>query len=60
MLMLWVPTLAGAMHEKELGVEIVRCADDHHQPGWVEAEIVDVEVTIREVHDAPSQRVRKR
>jgi len=48
------------MHEKELAVEIVRCADDHHQPGWVEAEIVDVEVTIREVHDAPSQRVRKR
>ncbi len=31
----------------------------NHQPGWVEAEIVDVEVTIREVHDAPSQRVRK-
>jgi len=37
MLMLWVPTLSGAVHEKELAVEIVRCADDHHQPGWVEA-----------------------
>jgi len=28
---------------KELAVEIVRCADVHHQPGWVEVESVDVE-----------------
>ena len=59
MLMLWLPMLSGAIHGKELPVEIVRGVDDHHQPGWVEAEIVDVEGTIREVHDAPNQRVKK-
>jgi hypothetical protein len=50
---------SGAIHGTELAVEIVRCVDDHHQPGWVEAKIVEVEGIIREAHDAPSQRVRK-
>jgi hypothetical protein len=36
--------------------EIVRGVDDRHQPGWVEAEIVDEEGTIREVHDAPKSK----
>ena len=31
------------MQGKELAVETVRRVDDHHQPGWVEAEFVDVE-----------------
>jgi hypothetical protein len=31
------------MQGKELAVETVRRVDDHHQPGWVEAEFVNVE-----------------
>ena len=43
MLMLWVVMLSGAIHGREPAVEIVRGVDDHLQPGWVEAEIVDGE-----------------
>jgi hypothetical protein len=28
---------------KELAVQILRCVDDEHQPGWIECEFVDVE-----------------
>jgi hypothetical protein len=28
---------------KELAVQIVRCIDDEHQPGWIECEFTDVE-----------------
>ncbi len=28
---------------KELAVQIVRCVDDEHQPGWIECEFADAE-----------------
>jgi hypothetical protein len=28
---------------KELVIQIVRCVDDKHQPGWLECEFMDVE-----------------
>ena len=59
MLMLLVPMLFRSYSWEDLAFEIVRGVDGHHQPGWVEAEIVDVEGPIREVHDAPKKRVRK-
>jgi len=28
---------------RELAIQIVRCVNDKHQPGWVEGEFIDVE-----------------
>jgi hypothetical protein len=36
---------------KELAVQIVRCVDDEHQPGWIECEFMDAESRIHTVVD---------
>jgi hypothetical protein len=28
---------------KELAIQIVRCLDDQHQPGWVECDFIDAD-----------------